>query len=59
MEIPNKRELQLIDLNHSSDIDFKDMKTYKKCTSEPYSFIVNDIILPTDNPLRFGKNLLN
>ena len=40
MKIPNKRELQQIALNHSSDIDFKDfMKIYKKCTTEPYSFI--------------------
>ena len=31
MKIPNKRELQQIALNHSSDIDFKDfMKVYKK-----------------------------
>ena len=34
MKIPNKRELQQIALNHSSDIDFKDfMKFYKKCVS--------------------------
>ena len=43
MKISNKRERQQIALNHSSDIDFKDfMKTYKKCTAEPYSFLVND-----------------
>ena len=31
MKIPNKRELQQIELNHSSYIDFKDfMKIYKK-----------------------------
>ena len=31
MKIPNKRELQQIALNHSSDIDFKDFKKiYKK-----------------------------
>ena len=31
MEIPHKRELQQIALNHSSDIDFKDfMKIFKK-----------------------------
>ena len=31
MKIPNKRELQQIDLNHSFDIDFKDfIKIYKK-----------------------------
>ena len=59
MKIPNKRELQQIALNHSSDIDFKDfMKIYKKCTTEPYSFLVNDTTLPSDNPLRFRKNLL-
>ena len=59
MKIPNKRELQLISLNHSSDIDFKDfMKIYKKCTVEPYFFSDNDTTLPSNNPLRFRKNLL-
>ena len=59
MKIPNKRELQQIALNHSSDIDFKDfMNIYKKCTKEPYSFLVNGTTLPSDNPLRFRKNLL-
>ena len=59
MKIPNKRELQQIALNHSSDIDFKDfMNIYKKCTKEPYSFLVNDSTLLSDNPLRFRKNLL-
>ena len=59
MKIPNKRELQQIVLNHSSDIDFKDlMKIYKRCTAEPYSFLVNDTTLPSDDPLRFRKNLL-
>ena len=43
MKIPNKRELQQTALNHSSDIDFNDfMKIYKKCTTKPYSFLVND-----------------
>ena len=59
MKIPNKRELQQIALNHSSDIDFKDfMNVHKKCTAEPYSFLVNDTTLPSDDPLRFRKNLL-
>ena len=48
MKIPNERELRQIALNHSSDIDFKDFtKLYKKCTAEPYSFLVNDTALPT------------
>ena len=59
MKIPNKRELQQVALNHSSDIDFKDfMNIYKKSTKEPYSFLVYDTTLPSDNPLRFRKNLL-
>ena len=59
MKIPNKREVQKIALNHSSDIDFKDfMQIYKKCTTEPYSFLVNDTTLPSDDPLRFRRNLL-
>ena len=59
MKISNKRELQQIALNHSSYIDFKDfMKIYEKCTAEPYSFLVNDTTLPSDDPLRFRKNLL-
>ena len=59
MKIPNKREFQKIALNHSPDIDFKDfIKIYKKCTAEPYSYLVNDTTLPSDDPLRFRKNLL-
>ena len=59
MKIPNKRERQQIALNHSSDIDFKDfMSIYKKCTKEPYSFLVNDTTLPSGDPLRFRKSLL-
>ena len=44
MKIRNKRELQQIALNYSSDINFKDfMNIYKKCTAEPYSFLVQMI----------------
>ena len=59
MKIPNKRELQQIALNHSSDIDFEDfINIYKKCTAKPYSYLVNDTTLPSDYSLRFRKNLL-
>ena len=52
MKIPNKRELQQIAFNHSSDIDFQDfMNLYKKCTAKPYSFLVIDTTLTSDNPL--------
>ena len=53
-KIPNKRELQQIALNHSSDISTKDfIKIYEKCTAEPYSVLVNDNTLASHNPLRF------
>ena len=40
-------------------MDFKDfIKIYKKYTAEKHSFLVNHTTLPSDNPLRFRKNLL-
>ena len=60
MKIPNKRELQQIAINHSSDIDFKHfVAIYKKCIDKPYSFLVNDTKLASNNPLRFRKNICN
>ena len=60
MKIPNKKELQQIAINHSSDINTKDyINIYKKCTDKPYSFLVNDTTLSSDDPLRFRKNLYN
>ena len=59
-KIPNKRELQQISINHSSDINTKDLTNiYKKYAAEPYSFLLNDTTLGSDNPLRFRKNLFN
>ena len=58
-KIPNKRELQQIATNNSSDISPKDfIKIYRKCTVEPYRLYVNDTTLASDNHLRFRKNLL-
>ena len=60
MKIPNKRQIQQIALNHSSDIDFKDfIKICKKCTKEPYSFLVNDTTLQSSDPLRLRHNLFS
>ena len=57
-KIPNKRELQQITTNHPSDINTKDFASiYRKCTSEPYSFLVDDTTLAPNNPLRFRKKL--
>ena len=60
MKISNKKELQQIAFSHSSDIDFRDfMNLYKKYIAKPYSFLVIDATLESDNPLHFRKNLLD
>ena len=60
MKIPNRRELQQIAINQSSDYSTKDfLEIYRKCTDKPYSFLVNDTTLSPDDPLRLRKNLYN
>ena len=60
IKIPNKRELQQLPSNHLSDIDFKDfMKLYKEYTKEPFSFLVTDTTLSSDNPLWLRRNLVS
>ena len=59
MKIPNLQELQQIALNHSSYTDFKDFTSlYKIWTAKPYSFVVTDATLASDNLFCFLKNLL-
>ena len=43
MKTPNKRELQQITVNQSSDIDFKDL--YKQCTNDSYLFTNQNSII--------------
>ena len=58
-KIPNNRELWEIAINLSSDISTTDFTNiYRKFTVEPYSFLVNDTTLASDNPLRFRKLFL-
>ena len=57
-KIPNKRDI--FARYHSSGMSTKDFANiHRKCTVEPYSFLVNDTTLASDNPLRFRKNLFN
>ena len=59
-KIPNKRELQQIAINHSSDINTNNfINIYRECTAKLYSFLVNDTTLASDNSVRFTKNLFN
>ena len=59
-KIPNKRELRETVINHLSDISTKDfVNIYREYTAEPYSFLINDTTLASNNPFRFRKNLFN
>ena len=59
-KLPYKRELREIAINHSSDISTKYfINIYRKCTAQPYSFLVNDTTLSSDNPLKSRKHLFN
>ena len=59
MKIPIKKEIQQIAFNHSLDIDFQDfLNLYKKSTAQPYSVLVTNTSLASDNSSRFRKNLL-
>ena len=54
-KLNNKRELQNVAINHSSDIDYKDfIKIYRNCAREPYNFLTIDTTQPVDK--RFKKN---
>ena len=35
------------------------MNIYRKCTSEPYSYLTIDDTLPASDSLRFRKNILD
>ena len=56
IKISKKRELWQTVFNHSLDIDFKDfMNLYKKCISEPYSFLVIDTTIASYDLSNFRK----
>ena len=59
MKILNEKELHQILLTNFSDINFKHfISAYHKCLAKKYYFLVNDTTLPSENLLRFRKNLL-
>ena len=58
MKIFNKREFQQIGSNLCLTLILKIGWNYKYHTQEPYSFLLNDTTLSSDNPLQFKKNLL-
>ena len=52
-KIRDEREHKQIAINHSSDISAKDFTNiYRKCAVEPFSLLVNDTTLTSDNPFR-------
>ena len=60
MKINNRKELQNIEIDHSTDIDYKDfVKNYRKCTKDPYNFFTIDTTLPVSDSLWFRKNVFD
>ena len=63
VELSNKLELQQSfklrrNLIIPQILTSKDINLYKKYTAKPYSFLVIDTTLASDNPFRFRQNLL-
>ena len=59
MNILNKRDIEQIEFNHSFHIGYEEfINFFKKCTMNPYSFLVNDTTLASYSSLRLKKNLL-
>ena len=59
MKILNTRKLQQVFSNPSSDIDFKGFTIlHKYYSKKPYSFLVNDTTLSSDNRLRSKKRII-
>ena len=59
MKVSSKEGLQQITFKHSQDIEFRNfMNLYKKCTAKPYSFLMINAILASDNLSRFKSNIL-
>ena len=57
-KLNNKRELQIIPINHSLDTDYKDfVKICKSCAKEPYNFLTIHTTLPVND--KFKKNCHN
>ena len=51
MKINNRKDLQIIVIDNSADIDYKDfLKIYRNCTKET-SFLTIDVY----NPMKFRK----
>ena len=56
-KITNKKDLQQIVLNHSSNTSTKDfINICREYTAEPYSFLVNGTTLASNNLSRLRKN---
>ena len=48
----NKRELKILAINRSADIDYNDfMKIYRECTKERYSLLTIDATPPASDPV--------
>ena len=58
-KINNKKELQNIADDNSADLEYKDfLKLYRHFTSKPYSFMIIDETLPSNDPNKYQDNFI-
>ena len=58
-KINNKKELRNIADNNSADLEYKDfLKLYRHFISKPYSFMIIDETLPSNNPNKYRENFI-
>ena len=58
-KINSKKELRNIANDNSADLEYKDfLKLYRHFTSKPYSFMIIDETLPSNNPNKYRDNFI-
>ena len=58
MKITKKENFNKLHIIIHHILTIKTMNLYKKCTAKPYSFLVINAALASDNPSHFKENLL-
>ena len=58
-KINNKKELRIIADDNPADLEYKDfLKLYRYFTSKPYSFMIIDETLPSNDPNKYRDNFI-
>ena len=59
-KIDNKKELRNVADDNSADLEYKDfLKLYRHFASKPYSFMIIDETLPSNDPNKYRDNFIS